>query len=257
MSLTRRVAIVTGASRSIGRAIALRLAEDGLNVALNDLPSAKERLEGVRGEERGREALTVLADVSSESDVKRMVDKTAAHFGRLDMVANAGVLIWKKCVDTTVEDFHRLHGVNSLGLFLCYKHAALKMQELGNKSGRIIGASSGAGRIGHPMTGVYSQTKFGVRGLTHAFASELAQTGITVNCYCPGWVDTDMVRAISAKSGDAEALYAFANARTPVGRIGQPEDIANVVSFLASEKADFITGKLFSLIDVNGGIVMN
>ncbi|KAL1667325.1 hypothetical protein GGF50DRAFT_124953 [Schizophyllum commune] len=244
MSLTRRVAIVTGASRSIGRAIALRLAEDGLNVALNDLPSAKDRLEGVRDEieERGREALTVLADVSSESDVKRMVDKTAAHFGRLDvMVANAGVLIWKKCVDTTVEDFHRLHGVNSLGLFLCYKHATLKMQELGNKSGRIIGASSGAGRIGHPMTGVYSQTKFGVRGLTHAFASELAQTGITVNCYCPGWVDTDMVRAISAKSGDAEALYASANARTPVGRIGQPEDIANVVSFLASEKTDFIT----------------
>ncbi|KAL1703276.1 hypothetical protein EV121DRAFT_292499 [Schizophyllum commune] len=248
MSLTRRVAIVTGASRSIGRAIALRLAEDGLNVALNDLPSAKDRLEGVRDEieERGREALTVLADVSSESDVKRMVDKTAAHFGRLDvMVANAG---------TTVEDFHRLHGVNSLGLFLCYKHAALKMQELGNKSGRIIGASSGAGRIGHPMTGVYSQTKFGVRGLTHAFASELAQTGITVNCYCPGWVDTDMVRAISAKSGDAEALYASANARTPVGRIGQPEDIANVVSFLASEKTDFITG---TGIDVNGGIVMN
>ena len=120
------------------------------------------------------------------------------------MVANAGVLIWKKCVDSTscrwrtcawvltfesatVEDYHRLHSVNSLGLFLCYKHAALKMQELGNKSGRIIGASSGAGRVGewcekgrrrltsralalgHPMTGVYSQTKFGVRGLTHAF----------------------------------------------------------------------------------------
>ncbi|KAL1679635.1 hypothetical protein EV122DRAFT_209657 [Schizophyllum commune] len=249
MSLTRRVAIVTGASRSIGRAIALRLAEDGLNIALNDLPSAKERLEGVRGEVegRGRQALTVVADVSSEPDVKRMIDDTAAHYGRLDMVANAGVLIRKKCVDTTVEDFHRLHSVNSLGLFLCYKHAALKMQELGNKSGRIIGASSGAGRIGHPMTGVYSQTKFGGRGLTHAFGNSGFFTGITVNCYCPGWVDTDMVRAISAKSGDAEALYASANARTPVGRIGQPEDIANVVSFLASQRADFITGKPSSL----------
>ncbi|KAL1750495.1 hypothetical protein FB107DRAFT_294553 [Schizophyllum commune] len=239
MSLPR-VALVTGASRSIGRAIALRLADDGLNIALNDLPSARERLEGVRGEveERGRKALTVVADVSSEPDVKRMVDDTA-------MVANAGVLIWKKCVDTTVEDYHRLHSVNSLGLFLCYKYAASKMQELGNKSGRIIGASSGAGRVGHPMTGVYSQTKFGVRGLTHAFASELASTGITVNCYCPGWVDTDMVRAIAEKSGDAAALYATANERTPVGRIGQPEDVANVVSFLASPQADLITGKSY------------
>ncbi|KAI4522507.1 NAD(P)-binding protein [Schizophyllum commune Loenen D] len=276
MSLAR-VAIVTGASRSIGRAIALRLADDGLNIALNDLPSAEERLQGVRGEveERGRKAFTLVADVSSEPNVKRMVDDTAAHFGRLDvMVANAGVLIYKKCMDTTVEDYHRLHSVNSLGLFLCYKHAALKMQELGNKSGRIIGASSGAGRVGHPMTGVYSQTKFGVRGLTHAFASELASTGITVNCYCPGWVDTDMVRAIAdhERSGDANALYATvsdtysaaeadlmdaclqAKARTPVGRLGQPEDIANVVSFLASRKADFITG---SGVDVNGGIVMN
>ncbi|KAI5888271.1 NAD(P)-binding protein [Schizophyllum commune H4-8] len=244
-----RVALVTGASRSIGRAIALRLADDGLNIALNDLPSAMERLEGVRGdiEERGRKAFTVLADVSSEPDVKRMVDDTA-------MVANAGVLIYKKCVDTTVEDYHRLHSVNSLGLFLCYQHAALKMQELGNKSGRIIGASSGAGRVGHPMTGVYSQTKFGVRGLTHAFAAELASTGITVNCYCPGWVDTDVVRAVAEKSGDVDALYGTAKARTPVGRLGQPEDIANVVSFLASREADFITG---SGIDVNGGIVMN
>ncbi|KAL1744595.1 hypothetical protein HDZ31DRAFT_82582 [Schizophyllum fasciatum] len=251
-----RVAIVTGAARNIGRAIALQLAKDGLHVALNDVAPAQGRLDKLRREieEGGGKAITVPADVTSEPAVKRMIDQTAAHFGALDvMVANAGLFVWKKLLDTTVEDWHRLHGVNGLGVFLCYKHAALKMKEIGSRSGRIIGAASGAGRLGVPMGAVYCQTKFGVRGLTQALAQDLASTGITVNCYCPGWVDTDMVREQVEASGDVAAFYAEAKARTPVGYLGQPEDVANVVSFLVSPKAHYITGQ----VDVNGGLIMN
>ncbi|KAI4522508.1 NAD(P)-binding protein [Schizophyllum commune Loenen D] len=248
MSLTRRVAIVTGASRGIGRAIALRLADDGLDVALNDLPSAHARLESVRGEiqDRGRRALMMPADVTSAPDVERMVDHTAAHFGRLDvMVANAGVALYKNFVDTTVEDWHKTHGVNGLGVFLCYKYAALKMQQLGNKSGRIIGASSALGRTGIAKAGVYCQTKLGVRGLTQALAQELATTGITVNYFCPGWTDTEIVRDVAKGTGDVNGFYAAVTAQTPVGYLGRPDDIADAVSFLASPQAHFITGELF------------
>ncbi|KAL1703277.1 hypothetical protein EV121DRAFT_208358 [Schizophyllum commune] len=248
MSLTLRVGIVTGASRGIGRAIALRLAEDGLDVALNDLPSTHARLEGVRSEVegRGRRALVVPADVTSAPDVERMVDHTAAHFGRLDvMVANAGVALYKKFVDTTVEDWHKTHSVNGLGVFLCYKYAAMKMQELGNKNGRIIGASSALGRTGIAKAGVYCQTKFGVRGLTQALAQELAMTGITVNYFCPGWTDTKIIRDIAEGTGDVDGFYTAVTAQTPVGYLGQPDDIADAVSFLASPQAHFITGELF------------
>ncbi|KAL1679634.1 hypothetical protein EV122DRAFT_209486 [Schizophyllum commune] len=266
MSLTRRVAIVTGAARGIGRAIALRLAQDGLDIALNDLPSAHTPLESVRAEiqARGRRALLVPADVSSAADVERMVDQTAAHFGRLDvMVANAGVALYKKFVDTTVEDWHKAHDVNGLGVFLCYKYAALKMQELGNKNGRIIGASSALGRTGIAKAGVYCQTKFGVRGLTQALvtldvashneswilmcslAQELATTGITVNYFCPGWTGTKIIRDIAEGTGDVDGFYAAVTAQTPVGYLGQPDDIADAVSFLASPQAHFITGELF------------
>ncbi|KAI5888270.1 NAD(P)-binding protein [Schizophyllum commune H4-8] len=257
MSLTRRIAVVTGAARGIGRAIALRLADDGHDVAVNDLPSAHARLEGVKSEveDRGRRALMVPADVTSAPDVERMVDQTAAHFGRLDvMVANAGVAVYKNLVDTTVEDWHKAHGVNGLGIFLCYKYAALKMQELGNNSGCIIGASSALGRTGTPKAGVYCQTKFGVRGLTQALAQELATTGITVNSYCPGWTDTEMIRDVAEGSGDVNAFYAAITAQTPTGHLGQPDDTASAVSFLASPQAHFITGQG---IDVNGGMVMN
>ncbi|TRM59518.1 hypothetical protein BD626DRAFT_149900 [Schizophyllum amplum] len=216
----------------------------------------KDHLEGVRQEveAKGRKALIVLGDVSSEPDVIRLVDETAEHFGRLDaMIANAGIMFSKPLVETTVEEWHHVHKINGLGLFLCYKHAAIKMQQLGTESGRIVGASSVAGKVGEPFCATYSQTKFGVRGLTQALAGELANTGITVNCYCPGAIDTNLLRELGEGTGDKDKLYADEKNKTMVGRLGTPEDISNVVSFLVSPKSQFITGQS---IHANGGRVM-
>ncbi|KAI5888269.1 NAD(P)-binding protein [Schizophyllum commune H4-8] len=251
-----RAAIVTGAARGIGRAIALQLAADGLDIALNDLPSNKDQLDQVRAEveAKGRRAIVVTGDVSSEPDVQRIVDETADYFGRLDvMVANAGVMVVKPVIDTSVEDWHKAHNVNGLGTFLCYKHAAIKMRQLGNKSGRIIGASSVAGKMGEPFASIYCQTKFGIRGLTQALACEISHTGITVNCYCPGAVDTVMLRELAYGAGGVEPFYAIESTKSRVGYLGVPEDVANVVSFLASPASHFITGQS---INVNGGRFM-
>ncbi|KAI4522509.1 NAD(P)-binding protein [Schizophyllum commune Loenen D] len=251
-----RVAIVTGAARGIGRAIALQLADDGLDVTLNDLPSTRGQLDEVRNEvgAKGRRTLVVVGDVSSEPDVERLVDETVDHLGGLDvMVANAGVMVVKPVIDTSVEDWHRAHNVNGLGTFLCYKHAAIKMRQLGNKSGRIIGASSVAGKMGEPFASIYCQTKFGIRGLTQALACEISHTGITVNCYCPGAVDTFMLRELAYGAGGVEPFYAIETTKSRVGYLGVPEDVANVVSFLASPASHFITGQS---INVNGGRFM-
>ncbi|KAL1667323.1 hypothetical protein GGF50DRAFT_48860 [Schizophyllum commune] len=260
-----RVAIVTGAARGIGRAIALQLANDGLDITLNDLPSAKDQLDEVRAEveTRGRRTLVIVGDVSSEADVERLVDETVDYFGRLDvMVANAGVMVVKPVIDTSVEDWHKAHNVNGLGTFLCYKHAAIKMRQLNNKSGRIIGASSVAGKMGEPFASIYCQTKFGIRGLTQALgmrylttaspACEISHTGITVNCYCPGAVDTVMLRELAYGAGGVEPFYAIESTKSRVGYLGVPEDVANVVSFLASPASHFITAQ----INVNGGRFM-
>ncbi|KAL1750493.1 hypothetical protein FB107DRAFT_223817 [Schizophyllum commune] len=265
-----RVAIVTGAARGIGRAIALQLADDGLDIALNDLPTTGKQLDEVRAEveAKGRRTLVVVGDVSSEPDVERLVDETVNHFGRLDvMVANAGVMVVKPVIDTSVEDWHKAHNVNGLGTFLCYKHAAIKMRQLGNKSGRIIGASSVAGKMGEPFASIYCQTKFGIRGLTQALgmgysmaascpACEISHTGITVNCYCPGAVDTVMLRELAFGAGGVEPFYAIESTKSRVGYLGVPEDVANVVSFLASPASHFITGKWTRAINVNGGRFM-
>ncbi|KAL1714198.1 hypothetical protein EV715DRAFT_210141 [Schizophyllum commune] len=256
-----RVAIVTGAARGIGRAIALQLADDGLDITLNDLPSTKDQLAKVRGEveARGRRTLVVVGDVSSEPDVERLVDETVDHLGGLDvMVANAGVMVVKphlRITSASVEDWHKAHNVNGLGTFLCYKHAAIKMRQLNNKTGRIIGASSVAGKMGEPFASIYCQTKFGIRGLTQALACEISHTGITVNCYCPGAVDTVMLRELAYGAGGVEPFYAIESTKSRVGYLGVPEDVANVVSFLASPASHFITGELIR-INVNGGRFM-
>ncbi|KAJ7779165.1 NAD-binding protein [Mycena metata] len=259
LSEPKRVALVTGAANGIGKAIALRLAADGFSVAVNDLSSNAGSLSQVVAEIKnlGADALACLADVSVDDQVRDMVDKVVAHFpiGRLDvMIANAGVAKWSSLVNTTAAEWETVMGVNARGTFLCYKYAAVQMIKQGN-GGRIIGAASICAKKGVPSLGAYSASKFAIRGLTQTAAHELGAHGITVNAYAPGGIDTAMLGLLASGSaaisgGTPEDYFEALKERTPMGCIGDPTDIANVVSFLVSKESAFITGQSIS---VNGG----
>lgn len=247
---TTKVALVTGAARGIGRAIALRLAEDGFDVAVNDLPGTSELDEVIQEiESKGRRSLGVPADISLEPEVESIIQKVVHDLGSLDvMVANAGIVAYETLLDTTVESFDRMMAVNARGTMLCYKHAGKQMIAQG-RGGRIIGASSLAGKQASSFALSYSAAKFAVRGLTQATAHEFGKHGITVNAYSPGAVETrllDQMRSLDILGTGPgptgpQALDALV-ASTPVRRIGKPEEVAGLVSYLASDSASFITG---------------
>ncbi|KAJ7040943.1 hypothetical protein C8F04DRAFT_1031814, partial [Mycena alexandri] len=227
LSEPKRVALVTGAAKGIGKAIALRLAADGFSVAVNDLSSNAGSLSQVVAEIKnfGADALACLADVSVDDEVRDMVDKVVAHFpiGRLDvMIANAGVAKWSSLVNTTAAEWETVMGVNARGTFLCYKYAAVQMIKQGN-GGRIIGAAS----ICVPSLGAYSASKFAIRGLTQTAgkSQELGAHGITVNAYAPGGIDTAMLGLLASGSaatsgGTSENYFQALKERTPMGCIG-------------------------------------
>ncbi|KAJ7916804.1 hypothetical protein B0H13DRAFT_1997081, partial [Mycena leptocephala] len=254
-----RVALVTGAARGIGKAIALRLAADGFSVAVNDVSSNIASLLQVvqEIENMNVEAIACIADVSVENEVRDMIDQVTAHFptGGLDvMVANAGVAKWSSLVDTTTVEWDTVMSVNARGTFLCYKYAAMQMIKQG-RGGRIIGAASICAKKGVPSLGAYCASKFAIRGLTQAAAQELGAHGITVNAYAPGGIDTAMLGLLAsgsaaASGGTPENYFQALKARTPMGCIGDPTDVANLVSYLASKESQFITGQSIS---VNGG----
>jgi len=258
--MSKGVALVTGSGQGIGRAISLRLADDGFDVAVNDIPSNRQNLESLvkEIESKGRKSIIVVADVTQEDQVKAMVDTTVKDLGGLDvMVANAGIATFGvPIIKTTAEDFDRIFNVNVKGVFFCYKYAGLQMVAQG-RGGRIIGASSTVGKTAQIYLGPYSASKFAVRGLTQSMAQELGSHRITVNSYCPGAIETPMLKEIDAafakmkpdaKEGD---YYKLADAKSPLGYKGAPEDIASVVSYIASKEAHFITGQSIS---VNGGV---
>ncbi|KAI0315455.1 hypothetical protein OF83DRAFT_354321 [Amylostereum chailletii] len=265
MSTDKGVALVTGAARGIGRAIALKLANDGYNVAVNDLKTMEEELGKVVEEIKalGRNACVVCADMSVEKDVAEMVQVVVKELGSLDvMVANAGILLVDNILDATVDNLDRVFGVNIRGVMLCYQYAAKQMIAQG-RGGRIIvepcvgrvtiGASSQAGKVGSRVLFSYSATKFAVRGMTQSAAQELAKYGITVNAYAPGYTDTRMIAQINQgihASGGPSNLPKVIEETTPVGRAGTPEEIAALVSYLASKEAAFVTGQSMS---INGG----
>ncbi|GLB38874.1 putative KR domain containing protein [Lyophyllum shimeji] len=239
------VALVTGASRGIGRAIALRLASDGFNVAINDLPAAQEGLNTLKHEivGKGRKACIAVGDVSAQAHVKDMVSTAIEELGQLDvMVANAGIYRVTPITETSVDEWDQLFAVNARGLFLCYKYAGLQMIKQGH-GGRIIGASSIAGREGQENMATYSATKFAVRGLTQAAAKEWGRHGITVNAYCPGVIETDIFEALNKGPGTVgAALKKFAEG-CALGHNATPAEVASLVSYLASKEAHFITGQ--------------
>jgi len=243
---------VTGAGQGIGRSIALRLAADGYDLALVDLPSNSSKLDALVNEinKLGRKCSPITSDISNEASVAAMVAQTVQDLGGLDvMVANAGICKTMSFLETELSDWEDIFSVNARGTFLCYKYAA-KQMVLQGRGGRIIGASSIAGKQGVGMLGAYSASKFAVRGITQSAAVELAPYNITVNTYAPGPMDTEMLTTIYSALGDLATLTDHAKKTTPVGRLGKPEDVASVVSFLASKESSYVTGQSVS---VNGG----
>ena len=246
-SLEGKKALVTGASRGIGRAIALALAEAGADVAINYAGSAQAAAETAAAVEAlGRKALLVQADVGKSDAFEAMVGQVLEVFGSLDiLVNNAGITRDNLIMRMKEEDFDQVIETNLKGVFNGIKAVARPMMK--QRSGRIINISSVVGSIGNAGQANYAAAKAGVIGLTKSAARELASRGITVNCVAPGFIETDMTDKLS---DDIKTQMA---GQIPLARFGQTAEIASVVRFLASDAASYITGQT---IHVDGGMYM-
>ncbi|SJL18426.1 uncharacterized protein ARMOST_22015 [Armillaria ostoyae] len=233
------VALVTSSTQGVGRAIALRLADDGFDVAVNDLPSRASILEVLVCEIalKGRRSCVVLGDASSEADVQEMISSTVEELGSLDvMVANAGVCIMKSILSTSSEEWDRIAAINSHDTSLCHKYAAKQMRDQGREI-RIIGASSVAGKRGPPINAACRSSKYSAHGMA---APKFGRYGVTINAYAPAPADTEMLVGI----GDT-LMGDWKRAHKKKDRSGAPADIASMVSYLASKEAHFaVTGHL-------------
>ncbi|MGG3019909.1 3-oxoacyl-[acyl-carrier-protein] reductase [Geobacillus stearothermophilus] len=245
--LEGKIALVTGASRGIGRAVALELARQGANVVVNYAGSeakANEVVEMIRS--LGREAIAVQADVARAEEVERLVKTALDQFGRLDiLVNNAGITRDNLLMRMKEEEWDAVINTNLKGVFLCTKAVTRPMMK--QRGGRIINIASVVGGIGNPGQANYVAAKAGVIGLTKTAARELASRNITVNAVAPGFITTDMTEALS------EELKGEMLKQIPLARFGEPDDVARVVAFLASDAAGYMTGQT---LHVDGGMVM-
>ncbi len=246
-----RVALVTGASRGIGRAIALGLAQAGFNVVLNDIARQQAALDAVKAEitAAGRRCWSFTADVSNRTEVRAMADAAIAAAGHIDaLVNNAGILI-PNTVEVLQEDqWDAVMDVNAKGTFLVTQ--ALLAHMRARKYGRIVNIASIGGKHGAPEQAHYSASKAAVMGFTRVLAQEVGVDGITANCICPGIIVTDMGRTNLADQANVDRWVGV----TALRRLGQPEDVAGPVCFLASDASAFVTGQS---LNVCGGIVLS
>jgi NAD(P)-dependent dehydrogenase (short-subunit alcohol dehydrogenase family) len=274
-NLRDKVAIVTGAARrrGIGRAIALRLASEGANLVLMDVCQKRSDLQGALGEElkevteeikaKGRQVVAVEGDVGAREDVERVVGETIRRFGQVDiLVNNAGIGgSMVTVVQTSEEDWDRIMRVNAKGVFLCSQAVAKEMIRLG-RGGKIVNIASQAGKRGFVFEGAYCASKFAVVGLTQVMAIELARYKINVNTVCPGTVDTEAIDELflqlskysKSKETPEQIRERIIREQVPLRRIEKPEDVANLVVWLASSEADYMIGES---INITGGQTMD
>lgn len=248
---SRKVALVTGASRGIGKAIALGLAQRGYDLGLNDIARQADALAEVvkQAEAFGGNAMALHADVSSKAEVSAMIESLLARFGRIDAVVNnAGILIAAPVETLPEHSWDAVMDVNAKGTFLVIQAVLPAMKSRGY--GRIVNIASIGGKHGAPEQAHYSASKAAVMGFTRVLAQELGASGITANCICPGIILTDMGRV---NLDDPEVQKTWRN-KTAQDRIGMPEDVVGPVAFFCSDDSAFVTGQT---LNVDGGIVFS
>lgn len=242
--LVGQVAIITGGGRGIGRAIALRLAQDGADVAIADVDTAAAESVAAEARALGRKAIACRVDVSKKSDVQTMVERVLSEFGHVDiLVNNAGILGPAVPVaEIPEEEWDRTLAVHLKGAFLCCQAVIPHM--IRQRYGKIVSMASVAGKEGNPNLAAYSVAKAGIICLTKSLAKEVATLGINVNCVSPTVIETDLIKALTPEQ------LAPLLAKIPMGRTGRPEEVAALVRFLVSDEAGFITGQCY---DLSGG----
>jgi len=243
-----RVAVVTGAGRGIGRAISFKLSEAGARVVVGDIDRINAEETVVFLKEHKGSSIACTVDVSDERSVASMVTKALESFGRVDfLVNNAGIMYRTRILDISADEWEQVIRVNLTGPFLCTRAVLPMMRK--QRFGRVVNISSSAGRSVSTLGGAhYTASKAGLLGLTRAVAKEVAPFGITVNAVCPGLIDTEMVRETTSQKELEDFLDSF-----PIKRIGTPEEVGELVVFLCSDKASYITGVS---LDINGGDLM-
>ena len=246
MDLSNRVALVTGSGRGIGRAIALKLAEAGATIVVNDV---SETVEAVAEEIKAmnRQSLAVMADVSSSEDVSRLVETAISTWGKVDiLVNNAGITRDQLVMRMSDEDWDKVISVNLKSVFLCSRAVVRHMTK--QRWGRIISIASVVGVVGNRGQANYASAKAGIIGFTRSIAKEVASRGITANAIAPGFIDTEMTQRLD------EEWKQELKRQIPLGYFGSPQDVAETVAFLASEEARYITGQV---LGVDGGMAIS
>ncbi|NLJ36001.1 MAG: 3-oxoacyl-[acyl-carrier-protein] reductase [candidate division WS1 bacterium] len=248
LNLTDRVAMITGGAGGLGLALADRLATLGANVVVNDIPQAEEAAERVAEMVRkhGRKALVALGSVTSADDVGKTVDSVLEEFGKIDiLINNAGITRDGLLIRMSEQDWDMVLEINLKGSFLCTKAVARPMMKA--RYGRIVNIASVAGVMGNAGQANYSASKGGLIALTKTTAKELASRSITCNAVAPGFIETRMTEVLD------EQVRAQWLQNIPLGRPGTPEDVADVVAFLASDAAAYVTGQV---LNIDGGLIM-
>src|SRR5713101_9549248 len=258
MELKGQIAIVTGGGRGIGRAIALALAREGADIVIAELDQAGAKRTAEEVGALGRRSLATATDVTSRADLRAMVDRAKAEFGRIDiLVNNAGIYRAASTLDVTEDHWDAIMNINAKAVF--FASQAVLPTMIAQKGGSIVSLASMAGKIGSKTNLPYNVSKAAVVSMTKSLALAHAADGIRVNCVCPGFVETDMWTYVSREQGKLmgltpEEFTRQRAAQVPLGRMERPEDVAQVIGFLASDRSGYMTGQALS---VDGGLVMH